>query len=115
MLKLFSRLTSIILIVVGFVGIFVVKIPEYVEFDLWQSFVYLVFGFWGLAVVWYKPESKLIKKYANATTAMFMLWLIIGIPFPNLADIFHLEILEHLFHLILFLLGVLALARSKNI
>ncbi len=115
MTKWLGRFISIILVGAGFFGIYIVKIPNYFEFDLWQTLVYLVFGFWGLGVCWYKPKPAEIKKYLNFTTAMLMLWLIIGIPWPNLYDIFHLELLEHFFHLILFLLGVLGLARSHKL
>ena len=110
-----TRLISLVLVITGFAGIYIVKIPEYVEFDLWQTVVYLIFGFWGLAISLYKPNGNYIMRYLNATTFMLMLWLIIGIPFPNLFDIFHLEVLEHFFHAILFLIGVFAISRGKKL
>ncbi|MFH1866733.1 MAG: hypothetical protein ABIJ81_01480 [Patescibacteria group bacterium] len=110
----FARLTGIILTAAGFFGFFIIQIKYLIQLDLWQSLVYLVLGVFGLYYGFFSSNQKYLKSYLNTTTAVMMIFLLIGLTFPNLLDLFHLEEEEHLFHAILFLYGVITNGVTKT-
>ncbi len=113
MTKIFAKIAGIILMLAGLFGIFVVKIPHLVELDIWQSAVYFILGLVGVGLGWFSESVMWLKRYLETVTAFSMLMLLSGLTLPNLFDIFHLETMEHLFHAIIFVFGVIASIISR--
>ncbi|MFH1111744.1 MAG: hypothetical protein V1712_01600 [Patescibacteria group bacterium] len=112
--KYFARITGIILIGAGLFGIFIVKIPYVVELDIWQSATYFILGLVGISLGWFSQSLLWLKRYLEIITAFSMFMLIFGISLPNYGDIFHLEIIEDLFHSVLFIGGVITSIINKK-
>jgi len=104
----YTRLIAIILFFTGLFGFFGGSIPHFVQLDLFQSFVYLIFGAVGLKLGFSSSTAPATRsRYATATGIFGLVLFLIGITFPNLFDIFHLEIPEHVFHLVIGVVGCL--------
>jgi len=103
MLKWYTRIIAALLFLIGLSGFFIVRIPNLVQLDLFQSFVYAIFGAIGIQLSFGKAENKTRSNYATATGIMGLVLLLFGLTFPNFFDIFHLEVPEHIFH---FIIGV---------
>lgn len=96
-----------VLFLFGLWGFFYGKIPDLIQFDLFQSLVYLVFGAIGLKLGFSTIPNSYLGRYATGTGIMGLTFLFFGLTFPNLFDIFHLEVAEHCFHAILGVAGCL--------
>ena len=107
MLKTYVQVVAALLLLLGLWGFLIGAIPNFVQFDLFQSLVYVSFGAVGLKISFGKTETKILARYATATGIMGLIFLAFGLTFPNFFDIFHLEIPEHMFHLIIGVTGCL--------
>jgi hypothetical protein len=103
----YNRFIGAGLLLLGLAGFFIVRIPNFVQLDLWQSLVYLILGAVGLQLGCGQTSSLNRARYATATGLVGLIFLGFGLTFPNFADIFHLELPEHVFHLLLGLAGCL--------
>ncbi|MBI5466208.1 MAG: hypothetical protein HY974_02890 [Candidatus Kerfeldbacteria bacterium] len=101
----YNRIIGLVLFLLGLAGFFIVKIPNFVQLDLFQSFVYLIFGAIGLQLGWAQAQNKTRSRYATATGLLGLIFLGFGLTLPNFGDIFHLELPEHVGHAILGLTG----------
>ena len=107
MLMWYNRVMGAALFLLGLAGFFIVQIPNFVQLDLWQSFIYLILGAIGLQLGWGKAQAITRRRYATTTGIIGLVFLGFGLTFPNFGDIFHLELPEHIFHLLLGLIGCL--------
>ncbi len=106
MIKLYSRFISVVLFILGLWGFWIGSIPQFVQFDLWQSFIYLILGGVGLQLSFGKHEFKYLVDYLKTVGIVSLIFILFGLSFPNFFDIFHFEVPEHVWH---FVLGVASL------
>ena len=107
MLKAYVRLIALTLFLIGMWGFFGGAIPTLFQLDLFQCFVYVIFGAVGLKLGFSQTEPKILSHYATATGIMGLVFLTFGLTLPNLFDLFHLEIPEHVFHALIGVVGSL--------
>ncbi len=105
MLRWYVRFVAIALFLVGLAGFSLAKLPNVVQLDLFQSFVYLILGGIGLKLGFSAADIKTSSRYARATGLTGFILLGLGLTFPNLFDLFHLEVPEHIWHGVLGLTG----------
>lgn len=105
MLQHYSRIAGLILFAVGIGSFFVSGVPHFVQVDLFQGFLYAILGAIGLQLGFSESTAIARARYATTTGIIGLVLLLVGLTFPNFQDIFHLEIPEHIFHLILGVTG----------
>lgn len=112
--KIISSFSALMLLA-GLLGFFVPNILYLVQFDLWQSFIYTILGAIGLKLGLSKNTTPPAQQWYLASLAVVSLTLLtLGIFWPNLADIIHLEVPEHFWHGAVGLLAVLAWEKSRK-
>lgn len=107
MLTWYVRIVAAVLFLAGIFGFALTRIPNVVQLDLLQSFTYLLIGAVGLQLGFSSASAKTQARYTQITGIVGFLLLAVGLTFPNLFDIVHLEVPEHLFHAVLGLTGSL--------
>ena|SRR3990167_1885949 len=98
MLRTFVTAYGALMLAVGLLGFFVPNVLYLVQFDLWQSLLYGVLGASGLTLGLSHNKRPTQNRYLNALAIVNLALLMLGLSFPNLGDIFHLEVPEHVFH-----------------
>jgi len=98
MLKLAVISFSGLMMTVGLLGFFVPNLYYVVQFDSYQSFVYMLVGAAGLKFGFGSATDLIRRRYLDAVAIVNLTLLMIGLSFPNLGDIIHLEVPEHVFH-----------------
>ncbi len=107
MIKTYSRVVAALLFILGLWGFLGSPIPHVVQFDLFQSLIYLGFGAVGLKLTFSKTTPQTLGRYATATGVMGLAFVLFGLTLPNFFDLFHIEIFENIFHLALGVAGCL--------
>ena len=115
MLKAYTSVVATLLFLLGLWGVLVGTIPNLAQLDLFQCFVYVIFGAVGLKLSFSHTEPKTLARYATATGIMALTFLFLGLTWPNFFDIFHLEIPEHVFHALLGVAGCLVGEHYKKL
>ncbi|MDP3986412.1 MAG: hypothetical protein Q8P77_03245 [Candidatus Veblenbacteria bacterium] len=98
MLRTFVTAYGALMLAVGLLGFFVPNVLYLVQFDLWQSLLYAALGAVGLMLGLKRSANLNQNRYLNALAIVNLALLMLGLSFPNLGDIFHLEVPEHVFH-----------------
>ena len=111
---IFSRTLAVIFATAGFFGFFKVQIPYVVQLDLWQSMIYLALGALGFYFGWFYHTDKNVRIYNEVATGILLFFFLLGLTWPNLGDILHLEEEENIFHGALFALGVITSALTSK-
>lgn len=107
MLTWYVRVVALILFLVGLAGFTITKVPNVVQLDLFQSFLYVILGGVGLKIGFSATNGRQQAQYARVTGAFGLGLMAIGLTLPNLFDLFHLEVPEHIWHGALGLTGSL--------
>lgn len=105
MLKWYVIIAAGALVIIGLIGFTVARLPNFVQFDLLQSFIYLTLGVVGLKLGLVDNTNTARARYARVTGGVGFILLAVGLTIPNLFDVVHLEVPEHFFHLTLGLVG----------
>jgi hypothetical protein len=84
-----------------------------VQFDLFQSLVYVSLGAVGLKLGFGSSTPKTLSRYVTATGIMGLVFFGFGLTWANFFDLFHLEIPEHVFHAIIGVTGCLVGGRKQ--
>lgn len=116
MTRIYTTTLGLILLILGLAGFYYNEIFYIIHLDLWLSFVYLISGAIGLKLGLDKntlPASRL--KYIKTTTCVAFILVLFGFSFPNFYDIFHLEMTENVYHLIIALIGSAIIHKSKQV
>ncbi|HAO81655.1 MAG: hypothetical protein UV57_C0003G0029 [Parcubacteria group bacterium GW2011_GWD2_43_10] len=87
-----------LMFVIGLLGFFMPNVLYLIQFDLFQSFIYVVLGAIGLKLGFGQSTTKSQLTYLQGLAITNLLLMMIGIFWPNLGDIVHLEVPEHFFH-----------------
>lgn len=97
MQKILTLLIGLILFGLGGAGFYLTQVPNVVQFDLFQSLMYIVAGGIGLKL---GTENRRVryKSYLTAIGVGSLMLLALGLTLPNLGDIIHLEVIENIFH-----------------
>lgn len=112
--KIITALGAIMLLV-GLFGFFIPNVLYLVQFDLFQSLIYVSLGVIGLKLGLSKTTSALNQQqYLASLSAINLSLLTIGIFWPNLGDIIHLEVPEHFGHGSIGLIAALAWEKSRQ-
>ncbi len=106
-----SIIFGAILLTVGIVSLLRPNWAYYVQFDLFQSFIYALAGAVGLKLGLGRHSVGSQWYYVRGLGIAGLCLLLLGLTFPNFRDIVHLEVPEHVFHGIL---GVAALFASDR-
>ncbi len=116
MARLISFIIGVIFTSLGLLGFFKPNLMYLVQFDLFQSFCYLVIGALGLKISLDKePKQLQLKKYLTVVAVFNLVLMMLGLIWPNLGDIFHLEIPEHFFHAGVGLISALTADYSQDL
>lgn len=113
MIKWYVRIIGLTLLLIGLWGFRYPEIPGLVHLDLWQCFIYLIFGGLGIQFGFFINNIKSQRQYLTAVGIIGLIFLAFGLTFPNFFDIFHFEVAEDLFHLILGVLGCVVGTRKE--
>ena len=111
MYRIASIVIGLSLFAVGLVSLFKPNWAYYVQFDLFQSFLYAVVGAIGIKLGFGRHSVGAQWYYTRGVGIGATLLLLLGLTFPNFRDIVHLEVPEHFLHA---LLGVGALFASDR-
>ncbi len=114
MIKIFVKITGLIFLAAAFIGFFKPDLLIIVQLDLWQSLVYLILGIVGIKLGFTKTNDYNLRYYVDVATGATMVLLLLGLTLPNFLGLFHLEQVEHVFHAIIFIWGVVTSALSKK-
>jgi hypothetical protein len=107
MVKFYARLVGALLFIIGLWGFLGHPIPNIVQLDLFQSLIYVVLGAVGLKLGFSASTPKTLARYATATGITGLVFVLFGLTLPNFFDLFHLEVAEHVFHVVLGVAGSL--------
>lgn len=110
----FTKITGVILFLIGLIGFFNPALGNVIQLDLFQNLIYVVFGAIGLKLGFGNTTSSARARYARACGVLGLSLLLFGLSFPNFFDIFHLEPAEHVFHGLLGLAGCLTGQRGSH-
>lgn len=114
MLKIITAFGGLMFLA-GLLGFFIPNILYLIQFDLFQSFIYITIGAIGLKLGLTKDTSVIQQqRYLAALSIINLSLLTIGIFWPNFADIIHLEVPEHFWHGLVGLLSVAAWEKSRR-
>lgn len=105
MLTWYVRGAAVLLCLSGLAGFSLGGVPGLAQLDLFQSFAYLIAGASGLQLGFGQATTRTRARYALATGLGGYALLALGLTFPNLGDVFHLELPEDVFHAVLGLAG----------
>lgn len=86
------------MLLVGIFGLLIGHLGYFVQLDAFQSLLYLGLGAGGLYGST-SDNSKYSLRYLRLIIIVNLVLLALGLTLPNLWDIMHLEIPEHIFHL----------------
>lgn len=113
MYRVTTIILGLLLFTVGLIGFFQPNLNYTVQFDLFQSLLYIVAGAVGITLGLGKHSIGSQWLYVRIIGICGIVLLLLGLTFPNFMDIVHLEIPEHIFHAIIGL-GALFASDRKN-
>ena len=102
-----------ILLLVGIFGLLIGHLGYFVQLDAFQSFLYLGLGAAGLYGC-ASNNSIYAHRYLRLVIIVNLVLLGLGLTLPNLWDIMHLEIPEHIFHLCMAIAAALCLEIERK-
>lgn len=98
MLRKITFAFGLILFAAGLISFFIPNWFYLIQFDLSQSLAYSIIGAVGIVLVAMNKSDLILRRYLTFLAIFNLALLMIGLSFPNFADIVHLEVPEHFSH-----------------
>ena len=109
MVKLYARMTGLILLITGIMGFLTDNLLGLIQFDSVHNMIHLLIAAFALYVGFGTDDTRLPHLFAEVMGFVYVLLGLAGFMNPMLFGLlgpFHLEPLENLLHLLLGLWGI---------
>jgi len=109
--QMFARVFGVIFLLAGLLGFFVDSLWGLVHFDFAHNVIHLVFGIAGLYAA---GQLDLSVLYTKIVGVVYLLAGVLGLIFPDMFGLMHLELLENIGHLIVGAIAVYFATQNKQ-